>query len=88
MHTKWVKFNPTGFNAVKNTNEMNDPNYWHFENVVLQLLSSLEAPAKHDVTFDNFFTNHKLMYRLSDSGYFAIRTVRNDRTKFHLFFTT
>lgn len=57
----------------------NDKTYGLGENVVLQLLSFLEAPAKHNVTFDNFFTSHKLMCRLSDAGYFATGTARDNR---------
>lgn len=58
----------------------NDATYGLGENVVLRLLSNLEAPTKHDVTFDNFFTSHKLMCRLSEAGYFATGTVRDNRT--------
>lgn len=58
----------------------NDPTYGLGENVVMKLLSNLEAPAKHNVTFDNFFTSHKLMVGLSNAGYFATGTVRDNRT--------
>lgn len=36
---------------------MNDPTYGLGENVVFPLLSNLEAPAKQNGTFDNFFTS-------------------------------
>ncbi|XP_036327495.1 piggyBac transposable element-derived protein 3-like [Rhagoletis pomonella] len=52
------------------------------ENVVLQLLSHLERPENHNVTFDNFFTSYKLMRRLSCNGYFATGTVRDNRTNY------
>lgn len=38
------------------------------------------ARAKHNVTFDNFFTSHKVMTRLSDDGFFALGTVRDNWT--------
>lgn len=50
------------------------------ERVVLSLLSHLDVPAKHTVTFDNFFTSHKLLTRLSGDGFFALGTVRENRT--------
>lgn len=37
-------------------------------------------PNQHCVAFDNFFTSHKLMSRLSAKGYFATGTVRENRT--------
>ncbi|XP_036336238.1 piggyBac transposable element-derived protein 3-like [Rhagoletis pomonella] len=52
------------------------------ENVVLQLLSHLERPENHNVTFDNFFTSYKLMRRLRCNGYFATGTVRDNRTNY------
>lgn len=48
--------------------------------MVLYLLSHLDVPAKHTVTFDNFFTSHKLLTRLSGDGFFALGTVRENRT--------
>lgn len=53
---------------------MNDPTYGLGENVVFQLSSNVEAPARHNVSFDNFFTSHKLMRLLTESGYFATGT--------------
>jgi len=34
--------------------------------VVLQLLDVVENPQEHEIYFDNFFTSHKLMIRLSE----------------------
>ncbi|XP_036329436.1 piggyBac transposable element-derived protein 3-like [Rhagoletis pomonella] len=60
--------------------EQEDPGFGLGERVVLSLLSHLEARAKRTVTFDNFFTSHKLMTRLSNDGFFALGTVRDNRT--------
>lgn len=60
--------------------EQEDPGFGLGERVVLSLLSHLEDRAKHTVTFDNFFTSHKLMTRLSNDGFFALGTVRDNRT--------
>lgn len=60
--------------------EKNDRTYGLGENVVLRLLSNVKQPIQHTVTFDNFFTSHKLMCRLSALGYFATGTVRENRT--------
>lgn len=56
------------------------PGFGLGERVVLSLMSHLEDRAKHTVTFDNFFTSHKLMARLSNDGIFALGTVRDNRT--------
>lgn len=58
----------------------NDHTYGLGQNVVLKLLSNVTEPNKHTVTFDNFFTSHKLMCHLSLLGYFATGTVRINRT--------
>ncbi|XP_055910809.1 piggyBac transposable element-derived protein 3-like [Eupeodes corollae] len=58
----------------------NSPGFGLGENVVLRLLSNIDVPDQHTVTFDNFFTSHKLIYRLSVLGYFATGTVRENRT--------
>lgn len=50
------------------------------ENVVLRLLENISDPTQHNVTFDNFFTSHKLLCILTDKGYFATGTVRDNRT--------
>lgn len=50
------------------------------EKVVLELMSHVTSPGNHNVTFDNFFTSYKLMYRLSELGHFATGTVRENRT--------
>lgn len=58
----------------------NKPGFGLGENVVLQLLSNVNRPNQHTVTFDNFFGSHKIMCRLSSLGYFATGTVRERRT--------
>lgn len=50
------------------------------ETVVLKLLSHLQNPSQHCVAFDNFFTSHQLMCRLSSLNYFATGTIRENRT--------
>lgn len=50
------------------------------ENVVMQLMGFCAEPKHHTVSFDNFFTSHKLMVRLNSQGYFAVGTVRENRT--------
>ena len=60
--------------------EQEEPGFGLGERIVLSLLAHLEARAKHTVTFDNFFTSHKLMTRLSNDGFFALGTVRDNRT--------
>lgn len=60
--------------------EHEDPGFGLGERVVLSLLSHLEDRSKHTVTFDNFFTSHKLMTRLLHDGFFALGTVRDNRT--------
>lgn len=49
------------------------------ETVVLKLLSKLENPLQHCVAFDNFFTSHQLVSRLSQLNYFCTGTVRDNR---------
>lgn len=60
--------------------EENDRTYGLGENVVLRLLTDVTPANQYTVTFDNFFTSHKLMCRLSALGYFATGTVRENRT--------
>lgn len=60
--------------------EKEDSGYGLGERVVLSLLSHVEDRTKHTVTFDNFFTSHKLMTRLLNDGFFALGTVRDNRT--------
>lgn len=60
--------------------EKNNRMYSLGENVVLQLLSVVEKPNQHTITFDNFFTSFKLMCHLTTLGYFATGTVRENRT--------
>lgn len=64
-------------------NAVTDPAYDGYglgETVVLKLLSKVENPLQHCVAFDNFFTSHQLMCRLSALGYFATGTIRDNRT--------
>lgn len=61
-----------------------DPVYAEYglgETVVLKLLSKLENPLQHCVAFDNFFTSHQLVSRLSQMNYFCTGTIRDNRTK-------
>lgn len=48
-----------------------DKTYGLGENVVTKLLEKVDKPIQHTVTFDNFFTSHRLIARLSSLGYFA-----------------
>ncbi|XP_050330016.1 piggyBac transposable element-derived protein 3-like [Bactrocera neohumeralis] len=47
--------------------------------VVLRLLSNVEAPMRHVVFFDNFFTSYHLLCLLSAKGFCATGTVRCNR---------
>lgn len=47
--------------------------------VVLRLLSNVEAPMRHVVFFDNFFTSYHLLCLLSEKGFCATGTVRCNR---------
>lgn len=80
----WVIASTTGycffFIPYTGASANNDLNYGLGENVVLRLLGIISDPNKHNVTFDNFFTSHKLMCTLSEKGYFATGTVRDNRT--------
>lgn len=58
----------------------NNPDCGLGENVVLRLLENVSEPKEHTVTFDNFFTSHKLLCTLTQKGYFATGTVRDNRT--------
>lgn len=40
------------------------------ENVVLRMLENISDPTQYNVTFDNFFTSHKLLYILTQKEYF------------------
>lgn len=60
--------------------DSNNTSFGVGENVVLRLLSNVEHPNQHCVSFDNYFTSHKLMCVLSSKGYFATGTVRENRT--------
>ena len=46
------------FKPYGGSNSKQDPNYGHGESVVLSLLSHIENPSAHNVTFDKFFTSH------------------------------
>lgn len=61
-----------------------DPDYADYglgETVVLKLLGKLQNPIQHCVAFDNFFTSHQLVARLSQLNYFCTGTIRDNRTK-------
>lgn len=47
--------------------------------IVMQLLSHVEFPMRHDVFFDNFFTSYHLMCLLSERRFCAAGTVRENR---------
>jgi len=47
--------------------------------VVMSLLRIVPNPLHHAVYFDNFFTSHKLMIKLRQSGFHATGTVREPR---------
>lgn len=48
--------------------------------VVLDMLKSVETSTDHKVYFDNFFTSRSLLVTLSDRGFRATGTVRENRT--------
>ena len=58
----------------------NKADYELGENVVLWLLEDIADPSKYNVSFDNFFTSHSLLCTLSRKDYFAISTVRDNRS--------
>lgn len=66
-----------GANAVPDTDYLE---YGLGETVVLKLLSKVEHPSQHCIAFDNFFTSHKLLSRLTQMNYFCTGTVRDNRT--------
>lgn len=80
----WVVASATGycfsFIPYAGASANNHSDYGLGENVVLQLLEIISDPAKHNVTFDHFFSSHKLFCSLSEKGYFANGTVRDNRT--------
>jgi len=47
--------------------------------VVMSLLRVVPDPQQHAIYFDNFFTSHKLMIKLRQSGFHATGTVREPR---------
>lgn len=47
--------------------------------VVMDMVSQLEYPCRHQVFFDNFFTSYYLMCLLADNRVCATGTVRNNR---------
>jgi len=49
--------------------------------VVKQLISIVEDPACHTVTFDNFFTSVQLLEELKESQFRACGTVRENRLR-------
>lgn len=60
-----------------------EPEYEQYglgETVVLKLLKNIEYPLQHCVAFDNFFTSHRLISRLSQMNYFCTGTIRDNRT--------
>lgn len=48
--------------------------------VVLDLLSIVEKPENHQIFFDNFFSSYKLFTVLSEKGFYATGTIRENRT--------
>lgn len=51
------------------------------EDVVMQLLSTIADPGRHEIYFDNFFTSYNLLSKLADSGIKATGTVRSNRIR-------
>ncbi|GFS95736.1 piggyBac transposable element-derived protein 3 [Nephila pilipes] len=49
------------------------------EDVVTQLLSKIADPSSHEIKFDNFFTSHNLLKKLSDFRIRTTGTVRSNR---------
>lgn len=43
-------------------------------------MSNVSVPEHQNVTFDNFFTSHRLFCYLNGLGYFSTGTVRDNRT--------
>lgn len=80
----WVLASATGycyfFIPYTGASANNNADYGLGENVVLRLLENVTDPTQHNVTFDNFFTSHKLLCTLTQKGYFATGTVRDNRT--------
>lgn len=48
--------------------------------VVVDLLSIVPDPSKHQIFFDNFFSSFKLFDFLTKKGFFATGTIRENRT--------
>ncbi|KAK6171775.1 hypothetical protein SNE40_018207 [Patella caerulea] len=49
--------------------------------VIFNLLTVVENPKAHTITFDNFFTDYDLLKGLADKGFAATGTVRENRMK-------
>lgn len=47
--------------------------------VVTKLLTAVEVPSNHLIYFDNFFTSHSLLTKLTSMGFYATGTVRENR---------
>ena len=47
---------------------------------LLELVTNLSEPKYHDVYFDNFFSSAELLKLLSDQGFIATGTIRENRT--------
>lgn len=48
--------------------------------VVMNLLSVVKNPLHHQIFFDNFFSSYKLFLHLKNKGFFAVGTIRENRT--------
>ena len=56
-----------------------DPDLGLGASVVLQLLGVVDEPHVHSVYFDNFFTSHKLLQKLTEKKFCATGTIREPR---------
>ena len=69
------------FNAIPYTGREDyvDPDLGLGASVVLQLLGVVDEPHVHSVYFDNFFTSHKLLQKLTEKKFCATGTIREPR---------
>jgi len=80
----WCISSSTGyvyqFDAYGGASQKMNDNLSLGERVVLNLAKIVENPRDHLLFFDNFFTSHSLLVMLSERGFFATGTLRENRT--------
>ena len=80
VRRRWISLSVEHIHRKKFSQPNNEPLGQQVVLDLLEVVSRSSKPKYHEIYFDNFFTSTRLLQLLSEKGFIAVGTIRENRT--------